>query len=52
MGSRSGVILRYATTPSTTTASTTTNTVSGFFTLNFAIVPLLLGTRPEITIMV
>ena len=39
-GSRSGVIFVYATTPSTRMASTATNTVSGFFTLNFGIFPL------------
>ena len=51
LGSRSGVILRYATTPSTTIASTTTKTVSGFFTLNFAILLLLCGHTPQNTII-
>ena len=42
LGSRSGVILRYATTPSTIMARTATKTVSGFFTLNLGMtLPLL-----------
>ena len=41
LGSRSGVIFRYATTHSTNTA---TKTVSGFFTLNLTIERSSLGT--------
>jgi hypothetical protein len=37
LGSRSGVIRVYATTPSTSTAITATKTVNGFFTLNLDI---------------
>ena len=37
LGSRSGVIFRYATTPSTIMPSTVTKIVSGFFTLKPAI---------------
>ena len=47
LGSKSGVIFRYATTPSTNTASTATKTVSGFFTLNLTIERSSLGTAPH-----
>ena len=53
LGIRSGVIFRYDTTPNTTTANTTTKTVSGFFTLNFAIRLLLCqGLPPHIEIVI
>ena len=47
---RSGVIFRYATTPSTNMASTATNTVRGFFTLNFGIrfTPLFGRSAPKV----